>query len=103
MKGLSELRFKESNRFIAIIDGLKKVGVDAKGIKDDIFIKGSKIIKGGCTIDAKNDHRIAMSFNVLSLVSKKPVLIKGNKSIMTSFPSFFKTLASLGATLSTND
>ena len=103
MKGLGELRFKESNRFFAIINGLTKVGIDAKGIKDDIFVRGSKIIEGGCTIDAKNDHRIAMSFNVLSLVSKKPICIKGNKSIMTSFPSFFKTLTSLGATFSTND
>ena len=38
-----------------------------------------------------------MSFNILSLISEKPILIKGNKSILTSFPSFFKTLDKLGA------
>ena len=44
------------------------------------------------TIVAKNDHRIAMSFNLLNLFSEKPIKVIGNKSIMTSFPDFFSTL-----------
>ena len=40
-----------------------------------------------------------MSFNILSMISGKPILIKGNKSILTSFPGSFKTLDKLGATL----
>ena len=96
MEGLSELRFKESDRYRAIINGLNKAGVTAVGYKDSIKIIGKKSIKGGCTINAENDHRIAMSFNILSLVSEKPILVKGNRSICTSFPSFFDTLKSLG-------
>ena len=103
MEGLGELRFKESDRFNAIIDGLNKSGVATKSFKDNIMIKGNRKIKGGCTIDARNDHRIAMSFNILSLVSEQPILIKGNKSIMTSFPNFFNSLSLLGATSSVND
>ena len=38
-----------------------------------------------------------MSFNILSLISEEPILIKGNKSILTSFPDFFKTMKELGA------
>ena len=77
MKGLGELRYKESDRFKAIVEGLNKCGVDVKSFKDNIHIKGKKKLKGGCTLDAKNDHRIAMSFNILSLISEKPIFIKG--------------------------
>lgn len=97
MEGLGELRFKESDRFKAIIDGLSKCGVFINGYKDTILIKGMKKIPGGCFINALNDHRIAMSFNILNLVAEKPILITGNKSIMTSFPNFFNSLISLGA------
>ena len=96
MKGLGELRYKESDRFKAIVEGLEKCGVDVKSLKDNIIIKGRKKIKGGCTIDAKNDHRIAMSFNILSLITEEPIFVRGNKSILTSFPGFFKTLQELG-------
>jgi 3-phosphoshikimate 1-carboxyvinyltransferase len=96
MKGLGELRYKESDRFKAIVEGLEKCGADVKSLKDNIIIKGRKKIKGGCTIDAKNDHRIAMSFNILSLITEEPIFVRGNKSILTSFPDFFKTLEELG-------
>ena len=97
MKGLGELRFKESDRFRSIVEGLGNCGADVKSFKDNIIIRGRKKIKGGCRLDAKNDHRIAMSFNILSLISEEPILIKGNKSILTSFPDFFKTMEELGA------
>jgi 3-phosphoshikimate 1-carboxyvinyltransferase len=97
MKGLGELRYKESDRFKAIVEGLNKCGGDVKSFKDNIHIKGKKSIKGGCALDVHYDHRIAMSFNILSLISEKPILIKGNQSILTSFPDFFKTLDRLGA------
>ena len=96
MRGLKELKYKESNRLKAIEKGLQKSGVNALVINDDLEINGSKIIKGGCNINALNDHRIAMSFNILNLVSKKPINVSGNSSIVTSFPSFFKTFEKLG-------
>ena len=97
MKGLEELRYKESDRFSAIVEGLSKSGADVKTFKNNIIIRGKKLLKGGCELDAKNDHRIAMAFNILSLISDKPIHIKGNKSILTSFPNFFSILKELGA------
>ena len=97
MKGLEELRYKESDRFSAIVDGLNKSGADVKSFKDNITIRGKIFLKGGCVVNANNDHRIAMAFNILSLISEKPIFINGNKSIMTSFPSFFSILKEVGA------
>ena len=92
MKGLGELRYKESDRFKSISEGLKQSGVEVNTFKDDMEIIGKRKVQGGNTIDAQNDHRIAMSFNVLNLFSEKPIKVIGNKTIMTSFPTFFSTL-----------
>ena len=53
-------------------------------------IIGTRKVLGGNTIVAQNDHRIAMSFNLLSLFSEKPIKVIGNESIMTSFPTSFQ-------------
>ena len=95
MRGLGELRYKESDRFKSISLGLRNAGVEVNTFKDDMEIIGNRKVMGGNTIDAQNDHRIAMSFNLLSLFSEKPIKVIGNESIMTSFPSFFSTLKSL--------
>ena len=92
MKGLRELRYKESDRFKAISEGLRNAGVQVNTFKDDMEIIGTRKVLGGNTIVAQNDHRIAMSFNLLSLFSEKPIKVIGNESIMTSFPDFFSTL-----------
>ena len=95
MKGLGELRYKESDRFKAISEGLRDAGVQVNTFEDDMEIIGNRRVLGGNTIVAQNDHRIAMSFNLLSLFSEKPIKVIGNESIMSSFPSFFSTLKSL--------
>ena len=95
MRGLGELRFKESDRYTAISEGLKKCGVEVKTYNNDMEILGAKQINGDSIIHANNDHRVAMSFNVLNLVVKKPIQVIGNNSIITSFPNFFKTFKSL--------
>ena len=92
MKGLSELRYKESDRFKSISEGLRDAGVQVNTFNDDMEIIGTRKVMGGNTIVAKNDHRIAMSFNLLNLFSEKPIKVIGNESIMTSFPYFFSTL-----------
>ena len=95
MKDLGELRYKESDRFKSISEGLRNAGVEVNTLKDDMEIVGTRKVLGGNTIVAKNDHRIAMSFNLLSLFSEKPIKVIGNEAIMTSFPNFFSTLKSL--------
>ena len=97
MRGLGELRYKESDRFKAISNGLKKSGIEVNTFKDDMAIIGTKKVLGGSIIDAHSDHRIAMSFNVLNLFAEKPIKVIGNESIGTSFPNFFSILHSLKA------
>ena len=92
MRGLGELRYKESDRFKSISEGLRNAGVQVNTFNDDMEIIGTRKVLGGNTIFAQNDHRIAMSFNLLSLFSEKPIKVIGNEAIMTSFPDFFSTL-----------
>ena len=95
--GLSELKYKESNRFKAIMDGLNKCGIATGNEGDDLIIYGNKNkIEGGVSIDCKNDHRIAMSFLVLGTISKNPVEVIGCKSILTSYPNFYEQMNSIG-------
>ena len=97
-RGLKELRVKESNRLSAIADGLIACGVDIEIDRDDLIINGSpNNIPGGALIEARMDHRIAMSFLVLGMNSKKPVEIDDTRHIGTSFPNFTGLMNKLGA------
>lgn len=96
-KGLSELRYKESDRFKGIIEGLIASGIKVKAVNDDIIIYGSDSqVKGGSIIDCKYDHRIAMSFLILGAVAKKPIKVIGCKSISTSYPNFISEVNNIG-------
>jgi len=96
MKGLGELRFKESDRLTSIHENLLNSGVDTNIIKDDLIIKGSSNkITGGNKINSFHDHRIAMSFSILTLVCKKPLKINNLKCIDISYPKFNQDLKSL--------
>ena len=98
MKGLEELRFKESDRIEAIADGLEKNGVFITKKKDQltVFGKGNQKIKGGSIINASNDHRIAMSFASLGSITENSIEIHGASSIKTSFPNFIDLMNSIG-------
>ena len=97
MKGLSELRHKESDRIKSIIRNLSKIGFKAISKKDDIFIKGSSEIKvmHQKKIKTYGDHRIAMSFSILSLLYKNKLIIDDESCISISYPDFKKHLEKL--------
>ena len=96
MEGLGELRFKESDRLNGIYVNLKNSGISSKIVKDNLYITGNKkIIEGGNKIDSFGDHRIAMAFNVLNLLSKKKLVINNLKCISISYPNFHKDLKKL--------
>lgn len=98
MKGLSELKVKESNRFEAIVNGLRGNGVQCNYNDNDIEIQGNG--KNPCglgKINAKLDHRIAMSFLVMGMATENPVEIDDISSIATSFPNFVSLFNSIGA------
>ncbi len=99
MSGLSELKVKESDRIGVMRKGLESCEVKVKSGDDFMIIEGKKKeeIYGDVLIETFFDHRIAMSFLCLSLISRKPIIIDDSSSIDTSFPNFFKLMNNLGA------
>jgi 3-phosphoshikimate 1-carboxyvinyltransferase len=96
-KGIEELRVKESDRIKSMEDGLKPLGVKVSSTKSSVKITGTNSFKLNkkIKIDAKGDHRIAMSFYVLSQVLNTSFKIKDFNYVKTSFPSFTKTINTL--------
>jgi len=98
MRGLSELRVKESDRLAAIVTGLTACGVGAWPEGDDLIVEGcGGPPPGGASIAAHHDHRIAMAFLVLGLAARAPVTVDSAAAIPTSFPGFEDGMRALGA------
>ena len=97
--GAGELRFKESDRLMAIEEGLNKIGVSYKSSDDSIVIMGNRDlnISKEVNINSFGDHRIAMSFLIAGLRFDSEVHVNDCKNIDTSFPNFFETFSSIGA------
>jgi 3-phosphoshikimate 1-carboxyvinyltransferase len=99
MRGLHELRVKESDRLAATAAGLRANGVEFEIDGDDLIVHGRGRASGGGVIETHMDHRIAMAFVVMGLASEKPVGIDDSAFIATSFPDFVPLMRGLGATL----
>jgi 3-phosphoshikimate 1-carboxyvinyltransferase len=100
MRGLKELRVKESDRLAATAALLRANGVAADIEGDDLIVHGKARAAGGGTVTTHMDHRIAMAAMVLGLASDKPVAIDDGTFIATSFPGFVELMRGLGADLS---
>ncbi|MDJ0608634.1 MAG: 3-phosphoshikimate 1-carboxyvinyltransferase [Kiloniellales bacterium] len=100
MRGLGELRVKESDRLAAVAQGLAACGVAVEEGPDFLVVEGAGgRPPGGGSIASRLDHRIAMAFLVLGLASEKPVTVDDSTPIDTSFPSFQSLMGELGAGL----
>ncbi len=100
MRGLGELRTKESDRIAAMVTGLRACGIDARAEDDDLIVEGQGgPPPGGAQVAAAGDHRIAMSFLVLGLGARAPVAVDSAAAIATSFPGFDATMRQLGAAI----
>ncbi|WP_460449891.1 3-phosphoshikimate 1-carboxyvinyltransferase [Alsobacter sp. SYSU BS001988] len=98
MRGLQELRVKESDRLQAVADGLALNGVDHAVVGDDLLVRGAAgAARGGGTVATHLDHRIAMSFLVMGIASERPVTVDDRRMIATSFPAFESLMQGLGA------
>jgi 3-phosphoshikimate 1-carboxyvinyltransferase len=97
MRGLSELRVKESDRLAAVAAGLKANGVEFEIQDDDLLVHGKGNVAGGGKVETHMDHRIAMSFLMMGLASDKSVIIDDSTFIATSFPGFTELMCGLGA------
>jgi 3-phosphoshikimate 1-carboxyvinyltransferase len=104
MRGLAELRVKESDRLRATARGLMACGVAVEEIEDGLIVSGrgaAALVPGGGLIATEMDHRIAMAFLVLGLGAAAPVTIDDGRMIATSFPGFAALMAGLGARIET--
>jgi 3-phosphoshikimate 1-carboxyvinyltransferase len=98
MNGLRELRVKESDRLAAVAAGLAAAGVEREIVGDDLIVHGDgRPAAGGGAVATHLDHRIAMSFLVMGLASRKPMAVDDAAMIATSFPNFRPLMESLGA------
>ena len=103
MRGLKELRVKESDRLAATADMLRANGVEVEIAGDDLIVHGkgasSGGVAGGGLVVTHMDHRIAMAALVMGLASERPVGIDDAAFIATSFPGFVDLMQSLGANI----
>ena len=98
MRGVKELRVKESDRIEAMASGLVANGIEVEDGPDWWIVHGKGIgqVPGGSRCDTHLDHRSAMSFLILGMASQAPVSIDDGGPIATSFPIFETLMATLG-------
>lgn len=97
MRGVKELRVKESDRIDAMAKGLRACGVRVDETEDTMTVHGAASVPGGATVAVHLDHRIAMSFLCLGLVAEAPITVDDGGPIATSFPAFEGLMQALGA------
>jgi len=100
MRGLQELRVKESDRLEATADMLRVNGVKVEISGDDLIVHGEGFVPGGGLVKTHMDHRIAMSALVMGCASEAPVKVDDTAFIATSFPDFIPMMRALGADFS---
>jgi 3-phosphoshikimate 1-carboxyvinyltransferase len=100
MRGLHELRVKESDRLEATAAMLRVNGVHVEIAGDDLIVEGRGHVEGGGLVATHMDHRIAMSALVMGLASDRPVKVDDTAFIATSFPDFIPMMRALGAEFS---
>ena len=101
MRGIKELRVKESDRIDAMARGLEACGVRLEEDADSLTVEGMGPggVPGGATCAVHLDHRIAMAFLVLGMASARAVTVDDASPIATSFPAFKALMSGLGANL----
>ena len=97
MRGIGEMRVKESDRISLMTAGLAACGVKVEEEPEGFIVTGSPRVPGGATVRTAHDHRIAMSHLVLGLAAEEPVAVDDPGMIATSFPGFVELMAGLGA------
>jgi 3-phosphoshikimate 1-carboxyvinyltransferase len=98
ISGIGRLKFKESDRILAMKEGLEKMGVRIRKKGGKIVIEGREKINGA-RIDPKNDHRIAMAFGTLGLISEGETTIENAECVSKSFPNFWSVLKKIGGAI----
>ena len=96
MRGVGEMRVKESDRIALMVNGLRACGVAVDEEAEGFTVTGGHV-PGGARVCTAHDHRIAMSHLVLGLAADAPVSVDDPDMIATSFPGFVEMMRDLGA------
>ena len=94
IKDAQELKVKESNRIKSMVENLKILGANIEELEDGMIIKGKSKLNGG-KIKTFKDHRIAMAFSTLNLISAEKIKLDNEDCINVSFPGYFDLIKSL--------
>ena len=92
----ARLRIKESDRLAAITAVLNAMGAEVEEFPDSLSIRGKDGLAGGCTVDCRNDHRIAMMAAAAATRCREPVTLLGAECVAKSYPDFWKHYRLLG-------
>jgi 3-phosphoshikimate 1-carboxyvinyltransferase len=100
MRGVGEMRVKESDRIALTAAGLEACGVDVEEEPEGFIVRGTgQAPRGGGMVETHGDHRIAMSHLILGMAAQAPVSIDEPGMIATSFPGFVEMMRGLGGDL----
>jgi 3-phosphoshikimate 1-carboxyvinyltransferase len=95
------VRYKETDRVSAMAEELTAMGASVEEERDELVVHGGESSLAGARVDGRADHRIVMALTVAGLVADGETVIEGAEHVDVSFPDFFETMASLGASVST--
>jgi 3-phosphoshikimate 1-carboxyvinyltransferase len=90
VRGATELRHKESDRITALAFGLRAMGTEIDEFPDGFHLRAAPL--RGATVDACDDHRLAMAFAIAATRATGPTTITGASAVDVSYPGFFDTL-----------
>jgi 3-phosphoshikimate 1-carboxyvinyltransferase len=93
VRGAGELRVKESDRILAVVENLRAMGADVTEFDDGFRVERSQL--KGAAIDSRGDHRIAMAFAVAGLLAGGSTEISNADAASVSYPAFFEDLEAL--------
>ena len=92
IQGVGELRFKETDRVMSIVENLQRMGINAESVGEDLIIIGNPKRFPAAVLESFGDHRTAMSMAIAMLRSRGDSEIKNTDCVNTSFPEFFEIL-----------
>ena len=95
----ARLRIKESDRLSAVTAVMNALGAHIEELHDGLVICGLETLCGGVSVDACNDHRIAMMAAVAATRCKEPVTIEGAECVRKSYPNFWEDYEMLGGAI----
>jgi 3-phosphoshikimate 1-carboxyvinyltransferase len=95
----ARLRIKESDRLSSVTAVLRALGAEIEELPDGLIIHGKDGLRGGATVDAHNDHRIAMMTAVAATRCAEPVTILGAECVRKSYPDFWEDYKTLGGNI----